>query len=152
MILYKKSAILQALKVSAVQWTSISIVSGNDYISNINSFGISTNYGAIRKLDGRTIADIVKQYLCFEGVSKVRDDDDVDFGKSINMLVFQKENILNQDGEKAAKEIETTGYRKLRQDIQDMKKKSKERSNEIRRMNKYTRIRCINYGDNINNV
>ena len=45
MILYKKSAILQALKVSAVQWTSISIVSGNDYVSNINSFGIATNYG-----------------------------------------------------------------------------------------------------------
>jgi hypothetical protein len=32
------------------------------------------------------------------------------------------ENTLHQDGEKAGKEIETIGYRKLRQDIQDTKK------------------------------
>jgi hypothetical protein len=152
MMLYKKSAILQALNLSAVQWTSIGIVSGNDYDSNIKGFGIATNYGVIRKLDGETIAEIVKQYLCCEGVSKVRDDDDVDFRKSINIFVFQKENMLPQDGEKAGKGIEATGYRKLRQDIQDIKKKSRERRKEIRGKNRYTRIHCINYGHNITNV
>jgi hypothetical protein len=52
-----------------------------------------------------TIPEIVKQNLCSEGVSKVREDgdDDVDFGKSIKIFLFQKENILNQDGEKLEK-------------------------------------------------
>jgi vacuolar-type H+-ATPase subunit H len=94
---------------------------------------------------------LLKQYLCSEVVSKVRDDE-VAFGKSINTLVFPKENILHQAGEKAGKEIETTGYRKLRQVIQAIKKKSKERRKEIQGKNRYTRIRWINYGNNITNM
>jgi hypothetical protein len=102
-----------------------------------------------------TIPEIVKQYLCSEGGSKVRaddDDDELDFGKCIKIFLFQKEHILNQDGEKAGKEIEMTGYPKLRQDIQDIKKQSKERRKETRGKNRYTRVSCINYGHNISNV
>jgi hypothetical protein len=64
--LYKKLTILQALNLSAVQWTSVGIVGGKDCDSNIKGFGIATNYGVIRKLDGETIEEIVKQYLYSE--------------------------------------------------------------------------------------
>jgi hypothetical protein len=74
---------------------SIGIVSGNDYDSNIKSFGITSNYNIIRKLGEETIAEIAKQYLCSEGVSKVRDIE-VNFGTSINIFVYQKENIVHQ--------------------------------------------------------
>jgi hypothetical protein len=65
MILYKKSAIFQALNLSAVQWTSIGIVSGKDYDSNVKGFGIATNYGVRRKLVGETIEGIIKTIPLF---------------------------------------------------------------------------------------
>jgi hypothetical protein len=102
-----------------VQWTSIGIVSGNDYDSNIKGFGIATNYGVIRKLDGETVAEIVKQYLCSEGVSKVRDSG-VKFGTSINVFGYQKEKIVHQDGEKACQSVDAIRYRKIQQHLEDI--------------------------------
>jgi hypothetical protein len=58
-ILYNKSATLQALNINSAQWLSISIVSGNDYHNN-KGFGIAANYGMIEQLKEQTITEIVK--------------------------------------------------------------------------------------------
>jgi hypothetical protein len=78
-----------------------------------------------------TIAEIVKQYFSSEGVSKVRDDDDVDFGKSINIFVFQKENIFASKWRKSWKRNRNDWISKASTRHTRHQKKSTERRKEI---------------------
>jgi hypothetical protein len=67
---YNKSDLLRLLQVTAVQWASIGIVSGNDYDKNIKGFGISTNHKLISEISGKDITTIIVQYLKLDNVKK----------------------------------------------------------------------------------
>ena len=69
-LLYNKSDLLRLLQVTAVQWASIGIVSGNDYDKNIKGFGISTNHKLISEISGKDITTIIVQYLKLDNVKK----------------------------------------------------------------------------------
>ncbi|GAB5587405.1 hypothetical protein Unana1_02305 [Umbelopsis nana] len=65
---YKESNILALLKLTALPWTCVGIVSGNDYDNNIIGFGITTNHKLISEIQGNKIEDIVSKYLKVDGV------------------------------------------------------------------------------------
>jgi hypothetical protein len=58
---YKKSDILALLKLTALQWTCVVIVSGNDYDNNFEGFGITTNHKLISEIQGNKIENIVSK-------------------------------------------------------------------------------------------
>ncbi|KAF9579471.1 hypothetical protein BGW38_004254, partial [Lunasporangiospora selenospora] len=61
---YEVHPILTALSLSISQWTSLGVVTKNDYSGNIRTLGIATNFELIKTLDGnQDVPTLVKQYL-----------------------------------------------------------------------------------------
>ena len=60
---YSKTDITTLLNLTSVQWTSVGIVSGNDYDPNIWGYGIARNCQIIRSIFGTTVAHVVQKYL-----------------------------------------------------------------------------------------
>jgi hypothetical protein len=58
---YQKSDILAPLKLTALQWICVGIVSGIDYDNNIKGFGIKISQKLIREIQGDNIEDVVSK-------------------------------------------------------------------------------------------
>ncbi|KAH8548982.1 hypothetical protein BGW37DRAFT_522888 [Umbelopsis sp. PMI_123] len=60
---YSKTDITTLLNLISLQWTSVGIVSGNDYDPNVWGYGIARNCKLIRSISATTVAGIIKEYL-----------------------------------------------------------------------------------------
>jgi hypothetical protein len=67
-LVYKVPDVLLTLGITRSQLTALAVVSRNDYQRNIQSLGLATNYGVIKKITrstGNTIIDMVVFLSCF---------------------------------------------------------------------------------------
>ncbi|OAQ22075.1 hypothetical protein K457DRAFT_453980 [Linnemannia elongata AG-77] len=71
---FEKNAVLEALGLSSTQLTTLAIVSGNDYVSNIPHLAIASNRGILNNLDGDEMS-VIRQYLAHPQVKRRTDQE-----------------------------------------------------------------------------
>ncbi|CAO3676648.1 unnamed protein product [Umbelopsis ramanniana] len=91
--LYQKSNVIAVSNVTALQWTCVGIVSGNDYNRNIKGFGIGTNCKLISKLKGNDITQVIALYLKIDRVSNSIEGK-VTFDNAIKVFGSQQQELL----------------------------------------------------------
>lgn len=94
---YCKRNILDHLGVTSVQWTSVGIVSGNDYDKAIPGYGIKSNFDSIRKINLSTVKDIITQYL-YDVDAPIT----INFKNAIRIFVHHEEALADTVLEKSA--------------------------------------------------
>jgi hypothetical protein len=105
--LYRKSNVTAVSNVTALQWTCVGIVSGNDYNRNIKGFGIATNCKLISKLKGDEIAQVIALYLKIDRVSDSIEGK-VTFDNAIKVFGSQQQELLMRPLENQEEDIENS--------------------------------------------
>ncbi|KAF9378215.1 hypothetical protein CPB97_009713 [Podila verticillata] len=77
---------LKTLDLYQAQWTTLGIISANDYNKNIHGLGIASNFGIVKNLKGADVPSLVQEYFLSDQVV-IKNADPTKFNAAINVFV-----------------------------------------------------------------
>ncbi|KAF9289007.1 hypothetical protein BGZ74_000809 [Mortierella antarctica] len=93
---YHVDNMLKTLCLSQVQWTTLGIVSANDYNKNVYGLGIPSNFGIIKGLKGSDVPSLIQEYLQSDRVA-IKNVDSTKFNAAIKVFVHCQQTPVPKD-------------------------------------------------------